>query len=97
MRSATELIASLRRDVAPAPQHAPAHELRATPLLLPGVTSIDLDGALANGLPELALDRPDGRRSVFHILGSETGFPGPILFGASGLGDIPLNRPAASR
>jgi hypothetical protein len=31
----------------------------------------------------------------YFIFGSETGFTAPILFGAPGLGDIPLNRRAA--
>jgi hypothetical protein len=53
--------------VATAPQDAPAHEPGATPLLLPGVTAPDLDGALANGLAELALDGADGRRGVFQV------------------------------
>jgi hypothetical protein len=52
----------------------------------------DYDG---DGKADLAVYRTSTAESL--IFGSETGFPGPILFGAPGLGDIPLNRPAALR
>jgi hypothetical protein len=52
----------------------------------------DYDG---DGKADLAVYRSS--TAEYYVFGSATGFPGPIPFGAPGLGDIPLNRPAALR
>jgi hypothetical protein len=51
----------------------------------------DYDG---DGQANLAVYRTTTAQFIF---GTASGFPGPILFGAPGLGDLPLNRPAALR
>jgi hypothetical protein len=57
--------------------------------------AIDHDFDRDGGLADFAVFRVS--TGEWLIFGSSSGFPGPILFGAAGLGDIPLNRPAALR